>query len=135
LPSQFVIGWREVKKVDLKPSLHWPEPQFVVEPEHEHGPVLVTVEYLIDTERSAEFAETMRKIRRERLRDGAMRWGLFNDPATPSRYVETFLVESWVEHVRQHERVTRSDLEVEKFGAGVPHRDAPLKIFHLIRVD
>ena len=123
------------EKVDLTPSLHWPEPQFVVEPKYGQGPVLVTVEYLIDSERSAEFAKTMREVRRERLRDGAMRWGLFNDPATPSRYIETFVVESWVEHMRQHERVTRSDLEVENLARRFQIGDGTPKISHFIHVD
>jgi len=64
-----------------------------------------------------------------------MRWGLFNDPATPNRYVETFLVESWVEHMRQHERVTRSDLEMENLVRAFHIGDAPPKISHLIHVN
>lgn len=38
-----------------------------------------------------------------------MRYGLFRDSNDPSRYMEAFLVESWVEHLRQHERVTIDD--------------------------
>ena len=40
------------------------------------------------------FVQAMHEVRLERLRDGALRWELFHDPADPSRYVETFLVES-----------------------------------------
>ena len=37
------------------------------------------------------------------------RRGVFEDAAEPGRFVETFLVASWLEHLRQHERVTRAD--------------------------
>ena len=36
-------------------------------------------------------------------------WRLFVDNAAQSRYVEVFLVESWEEHERQHERETQHD--------------------------
>ena len=45
----------------------------------------------------------------ERRRDGAYAWDIFEDTASPGRMVETFLVESWMEHLRQHERVTNAD--------------------------
>ena len=47
-----------------------------------------------------------------RLRDGAIRWGIFRDPADASHYMETFLVESWAEYLRQRERMTVADLRV-----------------------
>jgi hypothetical protein len=31
---------------------------------------------------------------------------MFRDPATPDRFVETYMVESWGDHLRQHERVS-----------------------------
>jgi len=122
----------EGEKIDLTPSLHWPEPRMIVGLEPEGGPVLVEVEYFIELERAHEFTKAMDDVRRERLRDGAMRWGLFTDSANPNRFVETFLLESWVEHMRQHERVTKSDRMAEELarafhiGAGTP------KIVHLI---
>jgi hypothetical protein len=48
-----------------------------------------------------------------RRRDGALRWGLYQDPAEPERFLETFLVASWGEHLRQHERGTMADSEVK----------------------
>jgi quinol monooxygenase YgiN len=44
-----------------------------------------------------------------RLRQGALSWGLFRDTAVPGRYVESFVDESWVEHLRRHERFTAAD--------------------------
>jgi hypothetical protein len=40
-------------------------------------------------------------------------WELFRDVANPSRYVETFVAESWAEHLRQHERITKTDKEIQ----------------------
>ena len=47
-----------------------------------------------------------------RLRDGAILWHLFKDPEVLHRYVEVFMVGSWLEHMRQHEHVKASDREI-----------------------
>ena len=120
------------EKVDLTPSLHWPEPHIQVEPQPDHGPVLVVIDYLIEPERSHAFKQAMRQMRQQRLRDGAMRWGLFNDPASPTRYVETFLVESWAEHMRQHERATVADHEAEEVSRAFHIGDQPPVVAHFI---
>ena len=101
-------------ELNLAPSAHWPEPVVVCEPNSEQGPVLVQVEYWIDPAQAREFRRAMRALRRIRRRDGAIRWGLFRDPAEPGRFVESFLVETWVEHLRQHVRGTESDREIEE---------------------
>jgi len=100
--------------LDLTPAMHWPVPAVAAEPHPEDGPVLVTVVYRIEPRRADEFAEAMRAVARLRRRDGAIRWGLFRDTAEPERYVETFIVESWAEHLRQHERITVADLAIEQ---------------------
>jgi MFS family permease len=98
---------------DLSPSLHWPAPVVSTELEAERGPVLVTVEYHIDPAQAEEFARVASGLRPIRRRDGAVNWGLFQDLADPSHWVETFVVETWAEHLRQHERVTIEDRHVE----------------------
>jgi MFS family permease len=123
------------EKVDLTPSLHWPEPHVVIEPKPAQGPVLVFVEYLIEAKHEDDFIKAMRELRQERLRDGAMRWGLFGDPAHPRRYIETFLVESWLEHMRQHERVTQSDRRAQEVVRAFYIDDKPPEVSHFIHVN
>ena len=83
------------------------EPAVDVEPED--GPVMVTVEYLIDPARAADFAEVMQRTRRARLRQGALSWGLFRDAAQPGRVIEYFVDENWLEHQRRLERFSAFD--------------------------
>jgi MFS family permease len=94
---------------DLEPSRHWPPVEAAPGIAWEQGPVLVMVEYHPDPERRAEFLEAVQRLRQARLRDGATRWHLFQDVTDPGVFVETFLEESWVEHLRHHERVTEAD--------------------------
>jgi hypothetical protein len=114
---------------ELTPSLHWPEPAVFLEPHPDRGPVLVTVEYRIDPERSRDFVREMRSLR---LRDGATDWWLFSDAAEPDRFLECFLLESWVEHLRQHERMTRADLAVEARVRAFHTGAEPPRVSHLL---
>ena len=66
----------------------------------------------IDPARASDFARVMQSSRRARLRQGALSWGLFRDAGVPGRYVEYFVDESWVEHLRRHERFTAADDEL-----------------------
>jgi len=101
-------------QVDFSPSMHWPAPITTHEVEHDRGPVLVTVEYHIDPKNRAAFLRALGRYARERRRDGAYEWGLFEDPAQEGRFVETFLTDSWLEHLRAHERVTKADRLAEQ---------------------
>lgn len=98
---------------DLSPSLHWPAPIVGAEVEHDRGPVLITVEYSIASEDSAAFITAMQEVARMRRRNGAISWGLFQDTETPTRWLEFFIDESWLEHLRHHGRVTRSEAACE----------------------
>ncbi|HYT25397.1 MAG TPA: MFS transporter, partial [Actinomycetota bacterium] len=130
------LRWRlqAIGTFDLSPSVR-PEPEVAVEPEPDDGPVLVLVEYRIAPSRAEEFAVAMRALRRVRRRDGAYRWGFWADVVDPSRYVETFVVRSWAEHLRQHERFTVEDLlvrdRVQSFHVG----EEPPAVSHLVHPD
>jgi Transmembrane secretion effector len=110
LVSRFRLGASE--GLDLTPADPVPAPPLAGDVAADGGPVLVTVEYLIEPPRSEEFVRAIRRLARVRRRDGAQLWGVFRDAADPARYVETFTVESWAEHLRQHERMTVADREL-----------------------
>lgn len=118
--------------LDLTPDPRWNAPAVTGEPEPDRGPVLVTLEYVIDPERAADFSRAMRELSRIRLRDGALRWGLFVDAARSSHYLESFVVESWIEHLRQHERITAADREVQARAVAYHVGPAPPRVTHYI---
>jgi hypothetical protein len=100
--------------LDLAPSMHWPAPMVAEEVEHDRGPVMVTIEYRVNPTRAADFVAALEDLSHERRRDGAFAWGLFEDAAEPGRYLEYFMVESWLEHLRQHRRVTGADRDIQE---------------------
>ncbi len=97
------------EELDLRPAGHWPAPELAVPVTHDRGPVLVTVEYHIDDADRAAFHRLLGELGRTRRRDGAVIWGVAEDVATPGVHMEYFVTSSWIEHLRQHERVTAED--------------------------
>jgi MFS family permease len=101
---------------DLSPWNHWRMPVVIGEVGADvgKGPVMVTVEYAVLPKRTAEFVDAMHEYGRVRRRDGAYRWEIFRDTELADRYLEIFFVNSWAEHLRQHERQTHADRELEE---------------------
>jgi MFS family permease len=82
----------------------------------EAGPVLVQAEYRVAGAEREAFLAAMGPVRRLRLRDGAMRYALFEEPDRPleggARFLETYLNSTMGEHLRQHHRATAQDRAV-----------------------
>ena len=116
---------------DLSPSMHWPAPITTSAIEPDRGPVLVTVEYHIDPKNREPFLHALGRSARVRRRDGAYDWGIFEDPAEEGRFIETFLTDFWLDHLRQHQRVTEADRIIEQVVRRFQVGDGP-KTTHLI---
>jgi MFS family permease/quinol monooxygenase YgiN len=116
ITSMLTWPWRlsAIEQLDWTPSMHWPTPVTAFEPENDRGPVMVTTEYRIEPQDREAFNRAMREMRQIRRRNGAVAWGLFVDAADPMRYIEYFVDESWVEHLRQHQRVSVADRAVQE---------------------
>ena len=101
---------------DLSPWNHWRMPIVIgeVSADIERGPVLITIQYAVIPNRTAGFVDAMHEYSRTRRRDGAYQWAIFRDTEVADRYLEIFLVNSWAEHLRQHERQTQADRELEQ---------------------
>jgi len=120
------------ERADLTPAGQWPDPTVDVEPRPEDGPVLITVEYEIDPADAERFVEAMEAMGRVRRRDGAYRWNLYADLERVGLYLETFVVDSWQEHLRQHGRFTVSDLELEQRAKSLHRGEHPPAVRHLL---
>jgi MFS family permease/quinol monooxygenase YgiN len=123
---------RSGEDLDLTPSGHWEEPQLALDREPGQGQVLVTVDYRVDPENHEEFREAMQAVGRVRRRSGAQRWALFQDAADPDRFVETFIVPSWEEHLRQHQRVTVADRRFEERVRELLSEGSEPRVSHLV---
>lgn len=117
--------------VDFSPSMHWPDPVTAGPVEPDRGPVLVLIEYHIDPSNRENFLRALGRVARERRRDGAFAWGVFEDPAAQGRFIETFRSDSWNEHLRQHRRVTNADRVLEQAARIFQVGEGP-KTTHLI---
>jgi MFS family permease/quinol monooxygenase YgiN len=99
--------------VDHTPARHWPAPVVAGQPPLEAGPIMVQVEYDVPPDCADGFKSAVAELGRSRRRDGAVEWWLFQDTAEPSRFVETWIEETWADHLRNHERVSVAHKGIE----------------------
>jgi hypothetical protein len=106
--------WRfdAIARLDLSPSpLASPETRLVGE-EHADSPAFVLVSYEVRPECEEDFLRALRLVGRVRRRNGATDWSFYRDAERPERFIETFVLATWDEHVRQHQRLTVTDAAV-----------------------
>jgi MFS family permease len=103
-----LMPFRAISPQDLLPAGDWPDPHLVTESEP-RGPVLVTIEYRPKPGQERAVIEKLRAGRYARRRTGAVGWRVWVDAGDPRHILEQFVVGSWDEHLRQHERVSRRD--------------------------
>jgi MFS family permease len=130
LARRWPLGGSE--RGDLTPAGVWSDPNVGVEPRPDDGPVLITVEYQIDPADAQRFVAAMEELGRIRRRDGAHRWDLYADLERPRCYLETFVVDSWSEHLRQHDRLTVADLELTKLTRSFHRGERPPLVRHML---
>jgi hypothetical protein len=124
------IGKHDIQ--DRSPSVSATAPFITSDIESDRGPVMVLVEYFIAPAQQPQFTQMMNQLRSIRRRDGAFMWELFTDTEHPNRIVECFMVESWLEHLRQHERATVTDSQVVAKIKTFHQCSEPPKVTHLV---
>jgi MFS family permease/quinol monooxygenase YgiN len=102
------LRFRRIAEVDLSPA-PFLAPEMRLPDEDASGPVLVTVAYDVRPESEETFQRALALVGRSRRRTGAVQWSVYRDAEEPGRFIETYVVPSWEEHVRQHGRRTVTD--------------------------
>lgn len=109
-----------------------PAPQLALDTEPTDGPVRVSIEYRVPLENYAEFTSAIHQLRGVRLRDGAIRWGIYRDAIDPKHLNETFLMESWLDYLRSRERITAADEAIRARVRALHEHDEPPKTTYQI---
>lgn len=121
--------------LDLSPAqMHMAgdAPAMLAAATHDQGPIMVSIEYLVDPADAEAFAAAMRAMREVRLRSGALSWSLWRDMSDPRRHVETFVIESWLDHLRQHEHFSAHDRELHARALAYHRGEKRPRVDHLV---
>ncbi len=102
------LPFKAISPNDLLPAGDWPTPHLVGSAGTD-GPVQVTIEYRPKPGLEQELVAALYAGRLARRRTGAVRWRVWRDADDLDRVLEQFVLGSWDEHLRQHERVSRRD--------------------------
>ena len=117
---------------DFTPTHPFDEPVPQLAIELGDGPVMVTIEYLVDPARRGEFEAIMAESRSGRLRAGAVSWGLFEDIERPARFVEYFACDSWADYLRRFDRLTAADEQLHQRRRAFHIAESPPRISRFI---
>jgi MFS family permease len=93
-------------------SALWDAPPTAVPVDERTGPVVITVEYIIDESDIEEFLTRMAERRRTRRRDGARNWRLLRDLHDPRLWIERYETPTWLDYIRLNNRMTQHDAQV-----------------------
>lgn len=76
---------------------------------HSDGPVSVEIVYQVREPERDAFLSAVYAVGKARRRNGAQNWRLYRDMSADQLYSERFIVESWLDYLRQQSRVTQAD--------------------------
>src|SRR6476660_1901838 len=103
--------------LDFTPaSDHWSLPTLLysVDSSQNENQALITIEYnKIDPKLSDKFEQSVRELGRMLRSEGMAYWELFQDPTDIGHYIEIRIADTWTDHIRQHEYVTKNIQVIE----------------------
>ncbi|MGO9883944.1 MAG: MFS transporter [Solirubrobacteraceae bacterium] len=123
------LPFKAISPDDLLPAGDWPAPN-VAGSAVNGGPVQVTVEYRPRPGLEQELVAALYAGRLARRRTGAISWRVWRDAADSGRVLEQFVVGSWDQHLRQHERVSRRDQQRLDQIRAMTDPDQPTTVTH-----
>jgi MFS family permease len=110
LGHRFSIDFAAEASVEAAPlnPLH----EFPMSPQHEDGPITVTIEYLVASEDRQRFWNLMQEVQATCRRNGAFQCRLDECLEQPGIFRLEYTVSTWAEHLRQNLRMTADETQV-----------------------
>ena len=110
LGHRFSINFATEASVDAAPLDHLHD--LPVVPDHDDGPITVTIEYAIASEDREQFRILMQEVQATFRRNGAFQCRLDESLDQPGLFRLEYMVSTWAEHLRQNMRMTVDETKV-----------------------
>ena len=116
-------------EADVTPSMHLPDLAIAFEPLPDDGPVLIQIEYQIDTENlDAVHAARFTAVETITAAQRGERLARLPRSRRGGRFVERFIIRSWAEYVRLRTRLTMADREIQDRVEGLQRPGVPVRV-------
>jgi MFS family permease len=89
------------------------EPEVALPITTRSGPVVIEIDYRVESGVARQFYDAMLRLQRTRLRNGAFDWSLSRDIADPELWTERFHFPTWGDYLHLRSRVTQRDHELQ----------------------
>lgn len=96
--------------------------------------MLVGIQYRARPGLEDQLMTALQKTKDSRRRTGAISWRAWHDASDPGRVLEEFVVASWDDHLRQHERVTKREQAHLERVRELTDPDHPVVVTHWLAV-
>jgi len=98
--------------LDQSATIQWPLPIAIDAVPDDKGPVMVTIQYHIHQDKTDDFLNLMNQLQVIRKRNGAYFWQIFHDANDHHLFSEVYMSESWLETLRQRDRMTYHEMAI-----------------------
>lgn len=118
--------------VNFSASHHWPLSFVYKKIPYDIGPVIIQIYYQIEESDREKFLKAIYHLGMARKRNGAFKWGIYEDVEFSGSFIEHFMEDSWAAHMRHHDRVTHADKKYQDIVATFHQGESPPKVKHFI---
>lgn len=108
------------------------EPEVNLSISQRSGPIVVEIEYRVSQQKARAFYTTMLQLQAIRQRNGAYDWSIARDIADPELWIERYHCPTWLDYLRQRNRSTQSEREVQLKAIEFHLGPEPIKVHRML---
>ncbi|MEY9981488.1 MFS family permease [Bradyrhizobium yuanmingense] len=96
------------------------------------GPLVVEIEYRVAADNARAFHNVMQDVQLYRQRNGAYGWSIARDIARPDLWTERYHCPTWLDYLRQRNRWTRSERDLENQAIAFHMGPEPIRVRRML---
>ncbi|MGE0767229.1 MAG: MFS transporter [Hyphomicrobiaceae bacterium] len=135
LVSPIIGRWMRVPTIGTQKAVSGDElsdPDVQIPLTARSGPIVVEIEYRVETDRAGPFHALMQQVRSSRTRNGAYGWSIARDISDPQLWVERYHCPTWHDYLRQRNRPTTVERELHARALEFHSGPEPVRIHRML---